>query len=58
MIDISASVNYKRFSLDITCNNLLDARYYTRRAESYPGPGIIPSDRRSFYLTLGVTVGK
>ncbi|MDL5044662.1 TonB-dependent receptor [Oscillatoria amoena NRMC-F 0135] len=58
VVDVSASFNHKIFSLEISCNNLLDARYYTRRAESYPGPGIIPSDGRSFYATLAITVGK
>jgi Fe(3+) dicitrate transport protein len=41
-------------SLEASCNNLLDARYFTRRAEAYPGPGIIPSDGRSFFLTVEV----
>lgn len=35
-------------------NNLADAKYYTRRADSYPGPGIVPSDARSYYLTVQV----
>jgi Fe(3+) dicitrate transport protein len=30
--------------------------YFTRRAESYPGPGIIPSDGRSFYLTAQISL--
>lgn len=58
VVDVSASFSHKIFSLEISCNNLLDARYYTRRAESYPGPGIIPSDGRSLYATLAITVGK
>jgi Fe(3+) dicitrate transport protein len=32
-------------------NNLANAYYFTRRADSYPGPGIVPSDGRSFFLT-------
>lgn len=58
VVDISASFTHRIFSLEISCNNLLDSRYYTRRAEAYPGPGIIPSDGRSFYATLGITIGK
>jgi Fe(3+) dicitrate transport protein len=42
--------------LEASCNNLTDARYFTRRAESYPGPGIIPSDARSLFVTLQVTL--
>jgi len=37
-------------------NNLSDARYFTRRADSYPGPGIVPSDARSYYLTIQVNL--
>ncbi len=34
-------------------NNLMDRAYFTRRATGYPGPGIIPSDGRSFFVTIG-----
>ena len=33
-------------------NNLTDAKYFTRRTDEYPGPGIIPSIGRAFYATL------
>lgn len=39
-------------------NNILDARYFTRRAAGYPGPGILPSDGRSFYITIGYSFDK
>lgn len=39
-------------SLEMSCNNALNAAYFTRRAEAYPGPGIIPADGRSWFLTL------
>ena len=35
-------------------NNLADARYFTRRINMYPGPGILPADGRTFYLSLGL----
>ncbi len=54
IMDFSTSYTYKKISVEGSINNLLDARYFTRRAESYPGPGIIPSDARSFYLTLQI----
>lgn len=44
----------KTFSILGSINNLADARYFTRRAESYPGPGIIPADPRSYFITLQV----
>lgn len=54
--DLSFSYSWRCLSLEGSCNNLLDARYFTRRAESYPGPGIIPSDGRGVYVTLGVRI--
>ncbi|MCX6182174.1 MAG: TonB-dependent receptor [Bacteroidetes bacterium] len=54
VMDLSLSYTYKLFTLEGSINNLLDNRYFTRRAEAYPGPGIIPSDARSFYLTVQV----
>ncbi len=44
--------------LTVECgvNNFTNSNYYTRRAVSYPGPGIIPSDGISAYLTLQVTL--
>jgi Fe(3+) dicitrate transport protein len=35
-------------------NNLGDARYFTRRINMYPGPGILPADGRTFYVSLGL----
>ncbi len=55
VMDLSA--NYKIssvFTLEGSVNNLADKRYFTRRAESYPGPGIIPADARSYFLTLQI----
>lgn len=34
-------------------NNVADARYFSRRIQMYPGPGILPANGRTFYLTLG-----
>ncbi|MCU0431190.1 MAG: TonB-dependent receptor [Cytophagaceae bacterium] len=34
-------------------NNIFNSIYFTRRAVSYPGPGIIPSEPRILYLSLG-----
>ncbi|MFZ6052395.1 TonB-dependent receptor domain-containing protein [Halocola ammonii] len=52
--DLSLKYNYKFFTLGAGVNNLFDQMYFTRRATGYPGPGIIPSDGRSFYITLGL----
>jgi len=45
---------YKKITIEGSINNLLNEKYFTRRAEGYPGPGILPSDMRSFFLTLQV----
>ena len=50
--DLSMTFDYRRFQLQAGINNLADARYFTRRAVAYPGPGIIPADSRSFYTGL------
>lgn len=34
-------------------NNLADARYFSRRINMYPGPGILPADGRTFYVSVG-----
>lgn len=53
IMDFSAEYNIsRRLSLSGTINNLADHKYFTRRADSYPGPGIVPADARSFYATL------
>lgn len=53
--DLSASWNvWKQHSLKAGVNNLTDERYFTRRAGGYPGPGIMPADGRTFYVTLAL----
>jgi Fe(3+) dicitrate transport protein len=55
VMDLSAEYKLsKAFTLQSSINNLANARYFTRRADSYPGPGIIPADARSFFLTVQV----
>lgn len=54
--DLSASYTWRMLSLEASCNNLFGAKYFTRRAESYPGPGIIPSDGRGVYVTLSARI--
>ena len=53
IMDLSTSYTYKRYKLEAGINNLLDNSYFVRRAKGYPGPGIIPSDPRTFYVTFG-----
>ena len=53
--DFSASYKWKNWKLEAGINNFTDNSYFTRRATGYPGPGIIPSDSRTFYSTLQFT---
>lgn len=50
--DLTVSYSLSNFTLKSGVNNLFDRSYYTRRATGYPGPGIIPSDGRSFFVTI------
>jgi Fe(3+) dicitrate transport protein len=52
VMDVSGSYTWRFLRFEAGVNNLLDQRYYTRRAVAYPGPGILPSDGRSVYFTL------
>ena len=51
--DVSATYKWQNLDLKAGVNNLTDARYFTRRTDEYPGPGIIPALGRSLYATLG-----
>ncbi len=54
VVDLSANYSYRFLRVETGVNNLLDSAYFTRRATGYPGPGIIPSPGRNYYLTLGL----
>jgi Fe(3+) dicitrate transport protein len=53
VVDFTASARLRSgVMVDLSVNNLLDRRYFTRRATGYPGPGIVPADGR--LVTAGV----
>lgn len=58
IMDFTTSYKFKFLKLEGGINNLLNRSYFTRRATGYPGPGIIPSEKRSFFVTLSVTLDK
>ena len=35
-------------------NNIFNAKYFTRRAGGYPGPGALPGDSKNYFITVGV----
>jgi len=54
IMDVSLSYEFRKVRIEGSVNNLADKMYFTRRATGYPGPGILPSDGRGFYVTLQV----
>ncbi len=54
VLDASLSYTLKRYKVELSSNNLGNRMYFSRRATGYPGPGILPADGRSFYLTLQI----
>ncbi|MFN0013685.1 MAG: TonB-dependent receptor domain-containing protein [Saprospiraceae bacterium] len=53
--DLSATWNFlEKYTLRAGVNNLTDARYATRRAGGYPGPGLLPGEGRAWYAGLGL----
>jgi len=50
------AVKFVQFQLGI--NNLTNNIYFTRRAVSYPGPGIIPSEPLTVYGTIGIKINE
>jgi Fe(3+) dicitrate transport protein len=55
VFDFSADWHFlKYYNVSAGVNNIANAKYFTRRINMYPGPGILPADGRSFYVGLGV----
>jgi Fe(3+) dicitrate transport protein len=46
----------QRYSISGGVNNLGNATYFSRRINMYPGPGILPADGRTFYISMGVKI--
>ena len=51
IVDLSGAFKLNKFKFEFGINNTLNEAYFTRRATGYPGPGIIPSSGRNFYLS-------
>jgi Fe(3+) dicitrate transport protein len=53
VLDLNLSVELtSKILLKSGVTNLTDARYFTRRSTGYPGPGILPGEARSIWLSL------
>jgi Fe(3+) dicitrate transport protein len=52
--DLTATYKFLRnLNVRAGINNVFDARYFTRRAGGYPGPGALPADGRTFFVSFG-----
>lgn len=55
---MDASLSYKfmkSYNVKAGVNNLADEKYATRRAGGYPGPGILPGNGRTFFISFGAS---
>lgn len=54
VLDLSAEYKFlENYNIRGGINNLFNENYTTRRAGGYPGPGILPGEGRTFYLSIG-----
>jgi Fe(3+) dicitrate transport protein len=54
VIDLTATYHFaKNLNVKAGVNNAGDERYFTRRAGGYPGPGVLPADGRTFFVSFG-----
>ena len=56
IVDFSFNYKFNNIKLETGINNLLGREYFNRRAAGYPGPGIIPSPNRNYYLSLEIKI--
>ncbi len=57
VIDLTLNYNFtKNYTFKAGINNLFDQTYFTRRAGGYPGPGALPADGRTFFLSVGAKI--
>ena len=55
--DITATYKFSRgLNMKTGINNVFDERYFTRRAGGYPGPGALPADGRTFFVSIGANL--
>jgi Fe(3+) dicitrate transport protein len=46
----------KQYSLSAGINNFTNEKYFNRRITMYPGPGILPADGRTFYISAKIKI--
>jgi len=55
LLDLNGSIRLsEKIKIQINANNVLDKKYFTKRPQFYPGPGIWPSDGRTYSLSITI----
>jgi Fe(3+) dicitrate transport protein len=54
VFDFSSEYKFlENYNIKAGINNVFDEAYATRRSTGYPGPGILPGEGRTFYISVG-----
>ncbi|MBK8611395.1 MAG: TonB-dependent receptor [Chitinophagaceae bacterium] len=54
VIDLTAVYKHSdKLNIKAGINNLGNEKYFTRRAGGYPGPGALPADGRTYFVSVG-----
>lgn len=53
IVDLTASYRFtKDLNVKAGINNVADTRYFTRRSGGFPGPGLLPGDGRTVFVSI------
>ena len=56
VMDASCTYNFlERYNVKVGVNNIANEKYATRRAGGYPGPGIMPGNGRTAFVSIGAS---
>lgn len=55
-LNIATRLFKEKIKLQLNFNNVLNEHYFTKRPQFYPGPGIWPSDGRTFSGTISIKI--
>ena len=57
VFDLSSEYKFLRhYNIRTGINNIFNEEYATRRSTGYPGPGILPGEARTFYISIGAKI--
>ena len=47
---------FEKYNIKAGVNNLTDEKYATRRSGGYPGPGILPGNAGTYFISFGASL--